>query len=218
MQTTFIVVAVIALIGWVIARQLAGEPLRGRRVVLLPVILTVIGAVDLHHTGHLNSADIGCIAAGAVIAAAIGVGQGLVMRLESRHGGLWGQLPVGGLWLWGALIASRLLMAGIAVPLGAHAVATGDSILLVLGVNRLAQAGVITWRAFAAGIPFSSEQDGKTFLSGLPRQVAAPPVPPMDIPQRTVTSTRPARRHDRRRESILQEVAEHVADRLGSRS
>jgi hypothetical protein len=80
MQTTFIVVAVIALIGWLIARQLAGEPLRGRRVVLLPVILTVIGAVDLHHTDHLNSADIGCIAVGAVIAAAIGVGQGLVIR------------------------------------------------------------------------------------------------------------------------------------------
>jgi hypothetical protein len=33
------VFAVIAIIGYVIGRQLMGEPLRGKRVVLLPVIL-----------------------------------------------------------------------------------------------------------------------------------------------------------------------------------
>jgi hypothetical protein len=34
------VLAVIAVIGYVIGRQLMGEPLRGKRVVLLPVVLT----------------------------------------------------------------------------------------------------------------------------------------------------------------------------------
>ena len=38
------VLVVIAVIGYVIGRQLMGEPLRGKRVVLLPVILAVAGA------------------------------------------------------------------------------------------------------------------------------------------------------------------------------
>jgi hypothetical protein len=41
------VLAVIAIIGYVIGCQLMGEPLRGKRVVVLPVILAVIGVVDL---------------------------------------------------------------------------------------------------------------------------------------------------------------------------
>jgi hypothetical protein len=37
------VLAVIAIIGYVVGRQLLGEPLRGKRVVVLPVILAVAG-------------------------------------------------------------------------------------------------------------------------------------------------------------------------------
>jgi hypothetical protein len=46
------VLAVVAIIGYVIGRQLPGEPLRGKRVVLLPVILAVAGAADLGPHGH----------------------------------------------------------------------------------------------------------------------------------------------------------------------
>ena len=46
------VLAVVAIIGYVIGRQLLGEPLRGKRVVLLPVILAVAGAADLGPHGH----------------------------------------------------------------------------------------------------------------------------------------------------------------------
>jgi hypothetical protein len=162
-----IVLAVVVVMALVIARQLKGEPLRGRRVILLPAVLIVIGAVDLHSTRHLNVADVICIGIGAVTAAAIGLVQGRTLRLELRDGGLWGQMPVSGLWWWGALIVSRLVMAGIAIPLGAHAVMSTDSILLVLGVNRMVQAAVITYRATSAGIPFAAEKDGKAFLPGL---------------------------------------------------
>jgi hypothetical protein len=53
------VLAVIAVIGYVIGRQLMGEPLRGKRVVLLPVVLTVAGAADLGtHGRHVKPADV----------------------------------------------------------------------------------------------------------------------------------------------------------------
>jgi hypothetical protein len=89
------------------------------------------------------------------------------MRLEARRGFLWGQMPVGSLWLWGLLVASRGVLDGVGYTLGAH-VATGSAaILLTLGVNRLAQAAVVAPRALAAGIPFAPEKDGTSMLSGI---------------------------------------------------
>ena len=53
------VLAVVAIVAYVIGRQLKGEPLRGKRVVLLPAILAVIGVVDLTRTGrHIQLADV----------------------------------------------------------------------------------------------------------------------------------------------------------------
>jgi hypothetical protein len=89
------------------------------------------------------------------------------MRLESRDGALWGQLPLKGLWLWALLIGTRLLVSGVADVAGAHVAASTSTILLLLGINRLAQAAVVLPRALAADIPFAPEKDGRTFLAGL---------------------------------------------------
>ncbi len=175
MSELFEIVAVIAIVGYVIGRQLIGEPLRGRRVVLLPVILTVIGVANL--TGaklHPRPADIGCLIVGGVIVAGIGLGQGSILRLESRNGSLWGQLPVKGLWLWLLLVSSRVLMTLIADGLDAKMAAASSTILLMLGINRLGQAAAVLTRAISAGIPFAPEKDGKSYLAGLTSQPAAP--------------------------------------------
>jgi hypothetical protein len=161
------VIAVIAVIALVIGRQLMGEALRGKRLIVLPVVLIVIGVLNLAHSPPMNVADIACIATSGLIAAGIGIGQGASMRLESRDGGLWGQMPARSLWLWGALVLSRVAVTVLAFSVGAHAATSVDSILFVLGVNRLMQAAVITVRAMAAGIPFATEKNGTTFLPGL---------------------------------------------------
>jgi hypothetical protein len=167
MENVLIILAVVAVIGAAILRQLKGEPLRGRRIVLLPIVLVIIGAMNLSGMKSLTTLDIVCIAASAAIAVAIGISQGALLHLESRHGGLWGQMPTTGLWWWAALIGSRLAVFVIASVIGAKAATSLDSILLVLGLNRLAQAAVIVARALAAGVPFTAEKDGKTFLPGI---------------------------------------------------
>jgi hypothetical protein len=160
------VLAAVAVVVMVIGRQLRGEPLRGKRLIVLPAVLAVIGFVNLTGNGkHPTATDIACLVVSAVISAAIGLGQGSVMRLESRNGSLWGQLPVRGLWFWAALVVSRLAMTGIAYGLHAHVAASTSTILLMLGVNRLAQAAVVSTRAMGSGIPFAPEKDGSTFLS-----------------------------------------------------
>jgi hypothetical protein len=161
------ILAVVAIIGFVIYQQLAGQALRGKRVVLLPVILTVIGFTDLHGGAHhLESADIVCLTIGAAGSIAIGLGFGAITRLESRDGALWAQMPVRGLWLWAALVAWRGVIFVLATSMHAHVAASSATLLFTLGLNRLAQAAVIVPRAMAAGVPFAPEKDGKTFLAG----------------------------------------------------
>ena len=161
------ILAVIGIIGYVIFRQVRGEALRGKRTVVLPAVLTVIGFMDLHSGGaHLGAADIACLIAGTAGSAVIGLAFGAVMRLESRGGHLWAQLPLRGLWLWVGLIAWRALIMALAYKSGAHVAASATPLLFTLGLNRLGQAAVVAARAMAAGIPFAPEKDGRTFLSG----------------------------------------------------
>ena len=158
------VLVAVALIALILSRQLAGEAVRGRRLIVLPVVLSVIGIVQLSgQRSHPQASDILLIAISAAVAVAIGLGLGALTRLQAHDGHLWAQLPRRGLWLWGGLFASRLLITLIAQGAGAHLAAGSSAILLVLGLNRLAQALVVIPRALAAGIPFAPEKDGRVF-------------------------------------------------------
>jgi hypothetical protein len=144
-----------------------GEPLRGKRVVVLPVILAVVGAVDLdRHGHHVEAADVACLVVSGLIAVTIGLLQGRMIRLESRNGALWGQMPARGLWLWALLVGSRLIMTVIALAVDAKVAGSSAPILMLLGINRLGQAAIVMWHALATGIPFAPEKDGRSFLSG----------------------------------------------------
>ena len=180
------VLAVIAVIGYVIGRQLMGEPLRGKRVVLLPAVLAVAGAADLGtHGRHVQPADVVFLVISGLIAVTIGLLQGRMMRLESRNGALWGQMPVRGLWLWALLVGSRLIMTVIALAVGAKVAGSSAPIIMLLGINRLGQAAIVMRHALATGIPFAAEKDGTSFLSGqIGGMASRPPGPASQDPQR----------------------------------
>jgi hypothetical protein len=158
------VVAAIAIVGLVIGQQVVGQAVRGRRLLVLPAVLTAIGIADLSGGGsHPTGLDVALIAASGAIAVAIGLAMGALTRLERRDGHLWAQLPKNGLWLWAGLVVSRLAITGIAHASGAHVAGGTAAILLVLGLNRVAQAAVVAPRAVSAGIPFAPEKDGRVF-------------------------------------------------------
>jgi hypothetical protein len=153
------IVVVLVIMAYSVGRQIAGEPLRVKRLVGLPAALTVIGVIDLVESkapGPTRT-DLVLIGAGCAINAAIGIGQGRLMRLESRDGYLWGQMPRSVLWWWAAKIASGVALDGIGHALGAGLAVTSAVMLLRLGINRVAQAAVVAPRAFATGIPFAPE-------------------------------------------------------------
>ena len=143
-----------------------------------PSCLTVIGYGDLHGNGgaRLSHADVACLVVGAAGSVLIGLAFGWVTRLEERGGYLWAQLPVWGLWLWGALIVWRVLVMAVAGAAHAHVAASSATLLFSLGVNRLAQAAVIVPRAMAMGVPFAPEKDGQVFMAdSFARRSAAAP-------------------------------------------
>jgi hypothetical protein len=186
MNSVLEVLLVVAVVAYVIMRQVRGEAMRGKKLIVLPLVLTVVGILSLtKHSVHPTATDITCMAVSAVIAAGIGVGQGTSMRLESRQGALWGRMPARGLWWWAALLASRLIMSLVAHGLDAKVAASTAPILMLLGVNRIGQALVIAPRALSGPVPFAPEKDGSTFLSGNSPLTAklsrlVPPVPPLD--------------------------------------
>jgi hypothetical protein len=159
------VLVVIGIIGFVIYQQLTGQLLQGKRLIVLPAVVTVIGFLGLR-SHHLGPADIVWLTVGAAGSLLIGLAFGLITRLESCDGVLWGKMPLRGLWLWIALLAWRVLIMVLAARTGAHVVASTTPLLFTLGLNRLGQAAVIGLRAMLAGIPFAPEKDGSTFLSG----------------------------------------------------
>ncbi len=158
------VLVAIGIVVYAIGQQLVGSALSGKRVVALPAVLTVIGIIDISsQKSHPHATDIVMLVVSAAIAIATGAGLGAMTRLERRDGHLWAQLPKQGLWLWGGLIISRLVISGVAHAAGAQVAAGTAAILLMLGLNRAAQALVLVPRAIAAGIPFAPEKDGTVF-------------------------------------------------------
>jgi hypothetical protein len=154
----------VGIIVYVIGHQLVGGALSGKRLVVLPAVLTVIGIVEISgDKAHTDATDIVLLVVSAAMALAIGAALGAMTRLERGDGYLWAQLPKQGLWLWGGLIISRLVITGVADAAGAHVAAGSAVILLMLGLNRAAQALVVVPRAIAAGIPFAPEKDGTVF-------------------------------------------------------
>lgn len=160
------ILAVIGVIAFVIYQQVAGQVLQGRRLVVLPAVLTIVGFVDLHGAKHLHPADIVWLTVGAIGSLLIGLAFGAITRLEPRNGVLWAKMPLRGLWLWVGLVAWRVLIMVLASRTGAHVAASTAPLLFTLGLNRLGQAAVIAIRAMAVGIPFAPEKDGSTFMSG----------------------------------------------------
>jgi hypothetical protein len=128
-------------------------------------VLAVIGIIGLRGH-HMGPADIAWLTVGAAGSLLIGLAFGLIMRLESRNGMLWGKMPPRGLWLWVALVAWRVLVMALAARTGAHVAASTTPLLFTLGLNPLGQAAVIVARAMRAGIPFAPEKGGSTFLGG----------------------------------------------------
>jgi hypothetical protein len=67
---------VVAAIAFVLLCRIRGEPLLAKRVLLLPVILTIVGTVNLTKVHGVTTKDIAFVVVGGIIALCLGTARG----------------------------------------------------------------------------------------------------------------------------------------------
>jgi hypothetical protein len=140
----------LVLIVYLCSRQLRWRPVDPGRMLKLPLILAVVGVISMaRQTTTVHPIDIVILAVSAVLAVISGAMMGRIARfrtspadprvVESRTGWL-------GVAIWSGLVVIRVGLDVIGHKMGSDlAVATG-TILVVLAVNRIVAALVISAR------------------------------------------------------------------------
>jgi hypothetical protein len=147
-----LVLAGVAAVAYVLVSRWHGQVLNLRRLLVIPVVLTAVGGVQVAGTARLGhrAADLVLIAAGVVASAVLGVARGATVALYQRTGTIWLRYGRTTLWLWLATVAVRVALTGLAYAAGARLAVSGPVLLLAVGTTLLAEAVVIARRAFSA--------------------------------------------------------------------
>ncbi len=155
------ILLVVAAVGYVLWSRMKGRPLKLKRLLVLPVILTVLGITDLTGSSapHLTPNDITFLVVGAVISAVLGAARGATIELYPQQGELWQRYRRITVGLWITLIATKLVVLVIASVVGASAGGGTSSLLFCLGVSLLAEAAIVGPRARSTGLPFATSHE-----------------------------------------------------------
>jgi hypothetical protein len=187
------VVLVIAVIAYVLIRRMMGEPAEGRRMLLLPAILTVVGVVDVTKVAQ-SGVSIGFLVASTVVSVGIGLLRGASVKVFERDGIVFMRYTVVSVVLLAVNFAVRFgasFVLGLVDPSAVHATSSG--LLLTLGASLLVEGlcvlskavrlrGRIVWAKGKKGAPHQTS----AFLDSLQSKVQS-------------TSTTRPRHEDRRR-------------------
>src|ERR1700722_2536320 len=139
------IVLVVAAIAYVLWSRMQGRPLKIRRLLLLPAVITVLGIVDLTGSSapHLTGKDIIFLVVSVALSIALGAARGASIELYPSNGELWQRYRPSTVVLWVALIVVKIVLLVIASAAGATAGGGTSSLLLTLGISLLSEAAVV---------------------------------------------------------------------------
>lgn len=141
------IVVIIAAVGYVLARRMAGEPAQAKRMLILPAVLTVVGFTDIGKAGTSGTA-VAFLVATAAVSVVLGAARGASIRLSARDGIVFLRYTWLTVGLW---VLNLVVKFGANALLGAtdrHTVtAAGNSLLFTLGLGLLTEGVVVLVRA-----------------------------------------------------------------------
>lgn len=177
------ILLIAAAVVWILAKQVKPAPVKTRLLVAAPLIMAYFGIKNTPASTWKDEADLAFIAIGAVFSIALGLWRGTTIRVWRESDGSWWRAGSRyTLYLWGALLVIRALLAGAADSTG-HKAADGlGPILVSLALSFAAQSAIIAMRM--------SDSSGPSPASR-PVTFDAPAVQPQP------TWTQPTSRHDR---------------------
>jgi hypothetical protein len=142
----------IALVVFIIYRQLARRPVEIRPMVVLPLILAVLGLYNLNKEPLTSGAGVGALVASLATAVVFGLARGYTTRVWLDSGTVTRQGTAITLALWIIAILLRIGIGAIARHAGVPQSVTFGELPLFLGVTLAAQNLVIWMRAQALGM------------------------------------------------------------------
>lgn len=148
MTGTLQIVLIAAAIIYVMARRLLGEPAVGKRLLVLPVVLGLIG---LTQTSVHSVTAVVFLAASAALSVVFGLLRGLTIRTYEQNGIVMLRYTAMTLVLWLVSIAARLAAGFVMNLVDPSAVQAGNGLMLVVGAGLLAEGLVVLSKAVRVG-------------------------------------------------------------------
>lgn len=151
-QYLLFAVLAVALVLFIIYRQLRRQPMEGRRLVVVPLVLALVGLYSLSNKPPAAGAAVTALVASLVCAVILGLARGASMRVWWEAGSVLRQGGLLTLALWIVSIAVRIGIGAIAKRAGVAQSVTVGELPLFLGVTLAAQNVVLWTRAQALGV------------------------------------------------------------------
>jgi hypothetical protein len=197
------VVLIVAVIAYVLVRRMLGEPAQGKRMLLLPVILTGVGLLSYAKAPE-SATGTWVLVGSVVVSIVLGFLRGVSIRTLDRDGIVFMKYTALTLVLWavnlGVKFGINLLVAavdpssavslsnGLLVSLGAGILVEG----LVVMNKALRSEGRVIWQKGKKGAAHSTSG----FLDGLQQSMRTPPASgaPTSAPDRPARTSAPTQR------------------------
>jgi hypothetical protein len=146
---------IVGLVGYVVVRRMAGEPLVAKDVYAPPIVLVAIGGHGLLQH-DLSTPDVVWLAVTLVLGVAFGALRAATAVVYPKGGVLWQRYTGKTLAVWVVTFAAGLGVGRLAAMAGMHEEAR--SMPLSIGVGLVGEALVVLFRARSAGVPFAPEK------------------------------------------------------------
>ncbi|MEZ0110202.1 hypothetical protein ABH920_004217 [Catenulispora sp. EB89] len=159
----FDVVLIIAAVGYVMARRVAGEAAQAKRMLVLPAVLVALGFSDVSKAGH-SPAALAFLIGTAVVSIAFGALRGLSTRLSEKDGIAYVHYTGVTIALWVANLAAKFGLNAVFKTVNPHAAASsGNSLLLTLGAGMFLEGAVTLYRAMhtSSKVIWAKGKDGQ---------------------------------------------------------
>jgi hypothetical protein len=142
----------IALIGFIIYRRTQGRPVESvKKLLILPVVLTVIGWQDMAHA-HLNNIDITVTVIGCALSLGLGGLRGAMNKVDDRDGLPWVRWGGASLAVFAINVAAKLILDVGGVAVGGTTSGVTSSLLLAVGLMMVGEA-LVTLARVQSSLP-----------------------------------------------------------------
>ncbi len=134
------VILITAAVVWILWKQVRPAPIKARMLVLAPLVMGYFGVKDTPSSTWSSGTAVTLIAVGAVFSIGLGLARGATIRVwREQDGRMWRQGSKYTMFLWGALLVVRVVVAAVASATHDHAATGTGPILLSLALTFAAQ-------------------------------------------------------------------------------